>query len=218
MPHIFSMNSQSSGQPKKRCKDLFPPHPLSPVISATATVLAFVLLHNSRFNFHCYTQREATPTQKSARKWHCDLSRLLAREVTKGIHSCKPASLNRPIGPVNRRHFVSPLTQNCVNPEILNTLQQKSSFPFLQTVVSSKKQKQTSNRWKYSTTSSLNEGSLPKWHTAKTAGAFRAPRWPRIVSVLTTQARVSNSNPKTWILKDSNVRSIWTNLTASLRQ
>ena len=69
-----------------------------PVIFATATVLAFVLLRNSRFNCHCYTQREATPTQKSARKRHSDLSRLLARKITKGIHSCKPASLNRPIG------------------------------------------------------------------------------------------------------------------------
>ena len=43
-------------------------HPLSPVIFATATVVAFVLLRNSRFKFHCYTQREATPIQKSARK------------------------------------------------------------------------------------------------------------------------------------------------------
>ena len=43
-------------------------HPLSTVIFAIATVLAFVLLHDSRFNFHCYTQREATPTQKLARK------------------------------------------------------------------------------------------------------------------------------------------------------
>ena len=43
-------------------------HPLSTVIFATAIVLAFVLLRDSRFNFHCYTQREATPTQKSARK------------------------------------------------------------------------------------------------------------------------------------------------------
>ena len=43
-------------------------HPLSTVIFATATVLVFVLLHDSRFNFHCYTQRKATPTQKSARK------------------------------------------------------------------------------------------------------------------------------------------------------
>ena len=38
------------------------------VIFATATVLAFVLLRNSRFSFHCYTQREVTPTQKSARQ------------------------------------------------------------------------------------------------------------------------------------------------------
>ena len=40
-------------------------HPLSTVIFATATVLAFVLLHNSSFNFHCYTQHEAMPTQTS---------------------------------------------------------------------------------------------------------------------------------------------------------
>jgi len=46
---------------------LFTFHPLSTVIFATATVLAFVLLRNSNFNFHCYTQREATP-EKSARK------------------------------------------------------------------------------------------------------------------------------------------------------
>ena len=38
------------------------------VIFATATVLIFVLLHDSRFNFHGCTQREATPTQKLARK------------------------------------------------------------------------------------------------------------------------------------------------------
>ena len=55
----------------KRCKlrhFIFTLHPLSTVIFATATVLAFVLLRNSSFNFHCYTQRDATPTQKSARK------------------------------------------------------------------------------------------------------------------------------------------------------
>ena len=46
---------------KKQCKDTFfsTHHPLSPVIFATATVVAFVLLCNSRFNFHCYTQCEA---------------------------------------------------------------------------------------------------------------------------------------------------------------
>ena len=72
-------------------------HPLSQAIFATATVVAFVLLCSSRFNFHCYIHREAMPTQKSAWKWCRDLSRLLALKITKGIHLCKPASLNRPI-------------------------------------------------------------------------------------------------------------------------
>ena len=55
---------------KKRRNDTFfsTVHLLSLVIFATATVVAFVLLRHSRFNFHCYTQREATPTQKLARK------------------------------------------------------------------------------------------------------------------------------------------------------
>ena len=35
---------------------------------ASATVVAFVLLRNYSINYHSYTQREATPTQKSARK------------------------------------------------------------------------------------------------------------------------------------------------------
>ena len=98
-------NSRSSGQPKIDAKTLFFPtlHPLSPVIFATATVVALVLLRNSVFSFHCYTQREATPTQKSARKRRCDLSRLLARKITKGIHSCKPASPNRPIGSIHQQ-------------------------------------------------------------------------------------------------------------------
>ena len=66
---IFSTNSRSSGQPVNDAKTLFSTlHPLSMVIFATATVLAFVLHRNSRFNFLCYTQREATPTQKSAQK------------------------------------------------------------------------------------------------------------------------------------------------------
>ena len=91
-------NSRSSGKPKNDTKTLLfhPPSPFQ-VIFATATVVAFVLLRNSRFNFHCYTQREATPTQKSAWKWRYDLSRRLERKITKGIHSRKPASLNHPI-------------------------------------------------------------------------------------------------------------------------
>ena len=68
---LFSTNSRSSGQPKNDEKTPFfftTLHPLSTVIFATATVLTFVLLRDSRFSFYCYTQREATPTQKSARK------------------------------------------------------------------------------------------------------------------------------------------------------
>ena len=53
---------------KKLCKDfIFTLHPLLMVIFAIATVLAFLLLRSSSFNFHCYTQREATHTQKLAR-------------------------------------------------------------------------------------------------------------------------------------------------------
>ena len=96
--HIFSHEIAIFWSAKKWCKHLFSTlHPLSPLIFATAAVVAFVLLCNSRFNFHCYTQRETTLTQKSTQKWCCDLSRLLAQKITKGIHSCKPASLNYPI-------------------------------------------------------------------------------------------------------------------------
>ena len=69
-------------------------HPLSPVIFAAATVVAFVLLHNSRFNFHCYTQREATPT----RNWpgsDAATSRDFLRERLQ--RAFIRASLNRPI-------------------------------------------------------------------------------------------------------------------------
>ena len=50
---------------EKRCRLLplfssfFILHHLSPVIFANATIMAFLLLHNSTFNFHCYTQCEA---------------------------------------------------------------------------------------------------------------------------------------------------------------
>ena len=87
--------------PKNDAKTLFSPtlHPLPTVIFATTTVLAFVLLRDSRFNYHCYTQREATPEiSEIGPEVRCDLSRLLARKITKRIHSSKPASLNRPIG------------------------------------------------------------------------------------------------------------------------
>ena len=87
-----------SGQPRNNAKTLFSTlHPLSLVMSAITTVVAFVLLRNSRFIFHCYTQREPTPVRNRPGSGSYDLSRLLARKIMKGIHSCKPASLNCPI-------------------------------------------------------------------------------------------------------------------------
>ena len=70
---------------------------------ANATVVAFVLLRNPRSNFHCYTQRESTHIQKSARKWQL---RPFTTSCTKDYegHSLlgKPASLNRPIYAVDK--------------------------------------------------------------------------------------------------------------------
>ena len=108
-PHPRDLQfSQNSTQ-----RHFFFVHPPSPFQGnfCNCKVVAFVLLRNSRFICHCCTQGEATPTQKSARKWRCDLSRLLARKITKGIHSCKPASLNRPIEaslPCQKRAWVHP--------------------------------------------------------------------------------------------------------------
>ena len=69
--HFFLWTCDLLGSQKITQRHFFFPilHPLSTVIFATATVLAFVLLCSSRFNFHCYTQHEATPTQKLARQW-----------------------------------------------------------------------------------------------------------------------------------------------------
>ena len=85
---------------KKQRKDFFSPtlHPLSTVIFATATVLAFVLLCSSRFSFHCYTQREATPTQKLAQKCAATSRDFLHERLQSAFTlDSKPASLNRPI-------------------------------------------------------------------------------------------------------------------------
>ena len=44
-------------------------HHFPPVILANSTVVAFILISNSLFSFHCCIQREPVPTQKSSRKW-----------------------------------------------------------------------------------------------------------------------------------------------------
>ena len=67
---IFSMNSRSLVSWKTMQRHFFSAlNHLSPVIIAKAAALAILLFHNSRFNFHCYTQREAMPAQKLALKW-----------------------------------------------------------------------------------------------------------------------------------------------------
>ena len=73
-------------------------HPLSTVIFATATVLVFVLLRDSRFNFHCYIHSVKQRLLKNRPGSDTATSRDFLRErFKKGIHSCKPASPNRPI-------------------------------------------------------------------------------------------------------------------------
>ena len=68
--HFFSKQLWSSGQLGNDAKTLFSIlHHLFLVILANTTALAFVLLRNSRYNFHCYAQREPTSTQTSTQKW-----------------------------------------------------------------------------------------------------------------------------------------------------
>ena len=66
---FFSTNSRSSGQPKKHAKTLFFP-PSIPFHGNFCNCNSIGICTASRFwfSFHCYTQRETTPTQKSARK------------------------------------------------------------------------------------------------------------------------------------------------------
>ena len=84
-------------------KTLFPHRPsllISPVILANATVAASALHRSSRFNFHCYTQRKPTPTQKSAREVAAATFRDFShKRLQRGIHSCKPVSLALLISP-----------------------------------------------------------------------------------------------------------------------
>ena len=71
----FSTRSRSSFHPGYDANTFFSFLPSSTtfisdsVILANATVVTFVLLRNSCFSVHCYTQSKPTPPQKSARKW-----------------------------------------------------------------------------------------------------------------------------------------------------
>ena len=79
---------------QKRTQTLFFPtlHPLSLVIFAACCHLyCFAILGSTSIIIHSMKQRLLKNWLRS------DLSWLLARKITKGIHSCKPASLNRPV-------------------------------------------------------------------------------------------------------------------------
>ena len=80
------------------------------LILANATGVAYVLIRSSRFNFHCYTQSEATSTQNWARKWHQGLFATSCAKDYEGhslvqttfialpIRTCRKI-LRRPFGP-----------------------------------------------------------------------------------------------------------------------
>ena len=101
--HFFYTHLRSSGLPGNDAKTLFP-HRLSllisPVILANATVVASALLRSSRFNFHCYSANQRLLRNRPG-NGSSDLSRLLTRKITKGIHSCKPVSLHCPYLPLS---------------------------------------------------------------------------------------------------------------------
>ena len=92
---FFSMNSWSSGQPKNAANTLFfhPPSPFHGNFCNCNSIMAFALLHNSGFNFHCYTAWSNAYSEIGPEV----TLRLFAQKITNGIHSCKPASLNRPM-------------------------------------------------------------------------------------------------------------------------
>ena len=94
---IFSTNQRSSGQPKNDAKILFF-HPPSPFPGNFCNC-------NIWWHLYCFTILGLTSIVIHSVKQHllrnqpgsdsCDLLLLIARKITKGIHSCKPASLNR---------------------------------------------------------------------------------------------------------------------------
>ena len=125
-----STNLQSSGQPQNDVKTLFFSHSPSPFPCdfANTTVVSFLSLRSSRFNFHCNMQRVPAPTQKSARKWQL---RPFATSCTKDYegHSLLQTSIaeppNRPTAgcvsqvPLDRRPAAFRLWGRAIRPVML---------------------------------------------------------------------------------------------------
>ena len=74
----------------------------------------YFLQLQQQWQMHCFSILGSTSIVIHSVKQHllrnqtgsdsCDLLWLLAWKIAKGIHSCKPASLNRPIGKLGKRH------------------------------------------------------------------------------------------------------------------
>ena len=115
---------------KKQCRHFVSilHHP-SPVFLANTTAIAFVLLCNSRFNFHCYTQHEATPTQKLARQWQLQPSTTSSAKDYEG-HSLVQSSFaqysrNTPGAPCKQKQtYVILLWQN-IHSSFFRTIQHR---------------------------------------------------------------------------------------------
>ena len=120
---LYVLNLRSSCQPKIDVKTLFS-HPLSitfpPVILTNATVVAFLLLcsfSSTSIVIHSVSQRLLKNRSGSG---SYDLSRLHARNIMKGIHSGKPAPLNRPIA--GKHIFYKKMLGSLKKPPTANTV------------------------------------------------------------------------------------------------
>ena len=67
-------------------------HHLSTFNSCSATVVVFVLLRNSSSTAIVIHSVNKRLLRNRPGRGSCDLSQLLSRKITRGIHSCKPAA------------------------------------------------------------------------------------------------------------------------------
>ena len=89
---VIFWSAEKRCQPKNDARTLFSSTTTFPL---NTTVVVYVLLRSSRFSpfivMHSVIRYLLRNLPGSG---SCDLSRLLARKITKGIHSCKRASLS----------------------------------------------------------------------------------------------------------------------------
>ena len=121
---LYMLNLRSC-QPKIDVKMLPPPHPplsitFPPVILTNATVVAFLLLRSFSSTSIVIHSVSQCLLKNRSRSGSYDLSRLYARKIMKGIHSRKPASLNRPIA--GKHIFYKKMLGSLKKPPTANTV------------------------------------------------------------------------------------------------